>query len=501
MSDEPAAKKACVEMKPSNARIGTTSSNSGSTSSSDERVDGGSNRDGAVVEASSIIEGEHNYSITNRWRKRSEKWRQWKDGKVFANNFDLNSLQLLTGQELFMTIDESSPLGIELVAFAATMQDCKRNVQDSKGEIQTFMGDIQTFEQDIAQFSREIKSLETQKINLATQVETLNEQMSSMPTAAIMGRIEDKRALLASKTSLIAITTKLIAGKRERIADTPKLIATETEKVQTITKNIDELISSISLAHEGMRNKFSYVTNKGNKTVETITSKEQSVDSRIDMTRTSSPSDFDMFRSMTEATFRDDLIGLVTEKDKVTLGLFQTFVADLFNNADSTDDSKLVKETTDAILAWEGETTVNKAVRYARPPTTEDKETKADHPILHAVICRIIGILVAESSDSSLHKYEHGISTQQSVTGFNVGNKKGRRIDAMAHRREEYLALVLLSMVKQPIEIKSAPSSKGKFNKAVETGRLQILGHLGKRLLYTFDFGMCRRNLSHAFDD
>jgi hypothetical protein len=49
-------------------------------------------------------------------------------------------------------------------------------------------------------------------------------------------------------------------------------------------------------------------------------------------------------------------------------------------------------------------------------------------------------------------------------------------------------------MVKQPIEIKSAPNSKGKFNKAVETGRLQILGHLGKRLLYAFDFGGAGEN-------
>ena len=226
MNDEPVAKKARVEIEPSKAR-GVTSSDGRSTTSSDESVEG-SNREGAVVEASSVREGEHNYSITNRWRKRSETWRQWKDEKVFAKNFDLISLRLLTGQELFMRIDESSLLGKELVAFAASVQDCKRNVQDSEGEIQTFMGDIQTFEQDIqtfkgdiqtikgeiqtfegdiARFSRERKSLETQKKNVAVQVKTLNEQMSSMPNAAIKGRIEDKTEVIAAKTEVIAAKT------------------------------------------------------------------------------------------------------------------------------------------------------------------------------------------------------------------------------------------------------------------------------------------------------
>jgi len=546
MNDEPVAKKARVEIEPSKAR-GVTSSDGRSTSSSDESVEG-SNREGAVVEASSVREGEHNYSITNRWRKRSETWRQWKDEKVFAKNFDLISLRLLTGQELFMRIDESSLLGKELVAFAASVQDCKRNVQDSEGEIQTFMGDIQTFEQDIqtfkgdiqtikgeiqtfegdiARFSRERKSLETQKKNVAVQVKTLNEQMSSMPNAAIKGRIEDKTEVIAAKTGEIAaktaliaaIKTALIAAIKGRIEDKTALIARtkgeiedktaliartkgeiagETVKVETMTKNIDALISSISLAHEGMRNKFSYINSKGNENVVTITSTlHQSLDSRIDITKTSSPSAFNEFRPEAAATFRDELIKLVTEENKISLGLFQTFVVDLLKKADPTDDSEKVKRSTDAILAWEIETNVkidDKNLYYARPPTTEDKETTADHPILHAVICRIIRILVAESSGSVLHEHEHGVTTEQSVAGCADGKAKRRRIDVTAYRREEYLALVLPTMVKKAIEIKAAPDSKGKFQKAVEKGRSQIFGHLGKRLLYAFDFGGAGEN-------
>jgi len=43
-------------------------------------------------------------------------------------------------------------------------------------------------------------------------------------------------------------------------------------------------------------------------------------------------------------------------------------------------------------------------------------------------------------------------------------------------------------MVIQPVEIKTAPSNKGKFKMAVEKGWSQVLGHLSKQLLHAFDF-------------
>jgi hypothetical protein len=81
------------------------------------------------------------------------------------------------------------------------------------------------------------------------------------------------------------------------------------------------------------------------------------------------------------------------------------------------------------------------------------------------------------------------VTTEQSVAGSNVENTKDRRIAITVSPREEHLALVLPTMVKKTIEIKTARDDAVKFNKALEKGRSQIVGHLAKRLLYAFDFG------------
>jgi septal ring factor EnvC (AmiA/AmiB activator) len=149
----------------------------------------------------------------------------------------VNELQLLTAEELFLTIDESSLLGKELVAFTLKIIECKDNVRTLKEDIET---------------------LGTQESDLAAQIETLNEQ----------------NPLLQQNTALI----------EQLIAVNTKHIAAESEKVLTIT--------GISMAHCAMRMKFSYVKSKGSETFDTITSQLQSVDhNRIDLTKRPSPSD------------------------------------------------------------------------------------------------------------------------------------------------------------------------------------------------------------------
>jgi hypothetical protein len=121
------------------------------------------------------------------------------------------------------------------------------------------------------------------------------------------------------------------------------------------------------------------------------------------------------------------------------------------------------------------------------------------------VICRIIEIL-ANSNNSEVLQ-EDGVTTEQYVVGSSVGNTTDRRIYITVSPSEEYLALLVLpTMVKKAIEIKTARDEDGKFNKALEKGRSQIVGHLGKRLLYAFDFAervkwKCFRSESHAFVD
>jgi hypothetical protein len=133
-------------------------------------------------------------------------------------------------------------------------------------------------------------------------------------------------------------------------------------------------------------------------------------------------------------------------------------------------------------------------VQYARPLTTSDCETTVDHRILHAVICRIVGIVAdtGKSTDTSvLHRNEHEVSNEQAVAGSDTANVRAdsANVDIMAHQPAEYMSVVLPMMIQKPIEIKTARDDASKFKKAIEKGRSQIVGHLWKRVMCAFDFG------------
>jgi hypothetical protein len=389
-------------------------------------------------------------------------------------------------------------------------------MEERKDEVRTLKEKIETLVMEKSDLAAQIDTLDMEKSDLAAQIDTLHEQNrllqqdQSLQQNMVLikqifagsiedktARIEDKTALIAKSTALIAKSTALIEDKTARIEDKTALFAASIQKVTTF-------IEKILKAHTKMRDKFSFVKSKGNETMVTVTSQVQSaVDkTRIDEEKQASPSSFEMFGVVTNDRFRDDLIGRVDAANKTTLTSFQGFVVALFKDADETDDSEKVKNTTNAILGWEDGTDVDKAIKYARPATTKDKETTADQPILHAVICRIIRILVSCSTDSPdasaavLHEYERGVTTEQSVAGSNVANMKGRRIDVTTHQFKEHLAVVLPTMVEKAIEIKTAPVEIKRFSRAVEKGLSQVVGHLGKRLLNAFDFGGAGKNAS-----
>ncbi|CAB9501768.1 serine threonine-protein kinase [Seminavis robusta] len=92
-------------------------------------------------------------------------------------------------------------------------------------------------------------------------------------------------------------------------------------------------------------------------------------------------------------------------------------------------------------------------------------------PILQAVICRIIRIMVD-------NKETDAPTAERQLAGSFGKNES-----------EEVLPLMLASMVQKPIEIKVGRANRGKFVKGTEKERSQVVGHLGKRLEYCFPFG------------
>jgi DNA repair exonuclease SbcCD ATPase subunit len=155
---------------------------------------------------------------------------------------DLDKLRLLTGGEVLgLRIDESSPLGSKLVAFASKIEDYKNNARTLKEEIET---------------------LGTKKSNLATQIETLHQEW------------QQNQFLQQNKMVLIKqLFTKLIAKNMELIEEKTELIAKNMNEVQAITRELETFIKDINAAHCEIQNKFPFVKTKGNESQLTVTSR------------------------------------------------------------------------------------------------------------------------------------------------------------------------------------------------------------------------------------
>jgi hypothetical protein len=382
------------------------------------------------------------YSITRRWRERSERWKKWQDGltnDTLDDAKNLNNLELPTCEYLSMEINGDSPLGQKLEEFYQYTVLFKGCIAGLNGEINLLEND--TLENDTLE----------------------NDTMGP------------------AKSRPREHTADLIQANRQ-------LIKSNTEEFKAMSNNVLMFIKRIQGKHDGIRDLLSFIQILGNEIVTTQPGSHLTLDStRVDMTAAPSPSGLDMLRRPEiNLNLTTQLIGLVGENEKLILRAFHEFVVGLLDEATESEDSKMVKATTNAVLSWnEGKFVRKQNVYYARPPTTQGSETKVDHPILHAVICRIIGILAGRSTDTSV-LHEHGATKDQYVAA--AAKMSSRRVDISAPH-PEYMAVVLPRIIVPPIEIKTAPFGKAKFKKAIETGRSQMFGHLGKRVMCAFDFG------------
>jgi phage shock protein A len=457
--------------------------------------------DGSVEDAN-LDRDEHNYSITNRWRMRDEKWKQWMtkmEKQASSEDFDLGSLELLTADDLFLTIDESdkssSPLGEAFKGLESNVQKLKNELVEYRRESEDLEKEIRDLQNELEDLEKETRDLKT-KGPAAQEATLLPDSLNSQIQQLIADNIKTKTELIKTKTELIKTNMEQIKSNTELIKSNTELVKSKTKLVKGNTELFGMVITATSRAHIEMRNKLTYFTSRGNESLLTATSKIQTLDgNRFYPKKAPSLSELDAYSLVKkDSPFTSELIDLVSTEEKATLLLLQKFVVDIFEKATKTDDAVMVKATTNAILKWTSETIVDEKTKYARPPTDRDSEATADQPILQAVICRIIETLANSNASAVQHEQEDGATTEQSVVVSNVGNMKDRRIDTTVSPREEYLAPMLPMMVKKAIEIKTAREEEGKFNKALEKGRSQIVGHLGKRLLYAFDFGGAGKN-------
>jgi hypothetical protein len=339
----------------------------------------------------------------------------------------LDTFEGVCKTKLLMTLDGKSPLGIKLLAF-------KKFVADNLG--------------DIAKHAAEKNELETKLKDPGADISVLN------------SRIDDKNKLIEVTTSLIK------------------------EKVAVLTA----FILRVSEKHLALRSKLSVTKSKGNETAGMSFCTLPS-DSRITQPKQASPAPVDDIDPRTNHDLIASLTESVEQPIAKILQLFHGYAVKLFEKASETHDVAKVKNTVDALIAWEVGSALDIKIMYACPPTTEDKEKEADQPILQAIISRVIRVLaeegnISDTSSSVLHDDEHGITSEQIIPS--EGDKaRGRRIDGTVHPPEEYLSSVLAEMLQLSVEIKTFPLNEtkrlkagknaSKFGVVLTTGSIEVI--------------------------
>jgi hypothetical protein len=317
---------------------------------------------------------------------------------------------------------------------------------------------------------------------------------------------------IKGKQREIKANQMLIEEKETNIKANQIIIEETRGKFLSDTTNLCCEMDAIHTSHKLMRQCLCQYKAMGNESTDTQTYMTQnstpSVDSRINYNMRASPS-VGQRMIQTESTertikFRHDLIKLVDDDTQIILRSFQAFVTALDNSAieynhdDKTHDH-YVSNTIEAILKWKDhDKFVKTNSTYARPSSKKDNETKVDHPILQAVISRIIHILIRiVDGDEVLHRQEIEVTTERTMRDPNQ-KPKYRRIDITTQKREELVKMMPPVMLQTPIEIKVARQDTNQFYQALVKGRQQIFGHISKLLEHYFDFAGIGKNASAA---
>jgi hypothetical protein len=442
-------------------------------------------REGNLVNHLRANDDNHNYSITGRWKTRNTAW----ENLSAALCADLDNRHSET--ELKNALD----------TFEDTFEDaCKTKLFMSYGGESPLGRKVLAFKTFIANSLREIAELAAEKCKLAAEKCKLAAEKQELETKLQGQRLGSDISDILNNS--IKDKENSIKDKDTIIKDKDTIIKKEKSLIKNEAAKVTYFISMVSNQHQALRSKLSVTKSKGNETAGKVYM-TATHDSRIATPAQVSPAQVDGIGPVTDQALTTSLTKSVGQPIVKILQSFHGYAVELFDIASKTEDETKVKNTVDALIAWEQTSVLDVAKMYARPPTADDKETSADQPILQAIISRVIRILAegdnsgdAIETSSVLHEDEHGITSEQ-VIPSEGDRSRGRRVDGTVHPPEEYLPAVLALMLQLSVEIKTSHDLETMRNKAFEKGRSQVVGHLGKQLAYSFDFGGAGKNASN----
>eukprot|EP00980_Cylindrotheca_fusiformis_P000816 scaffold210_cov103-Cylindrotheca_fusiformis.AAC.1 len=227
-------------------------------------------------------------------------------------------------------------------------------------------------------------------------------------------------------------------------------------------------------------------------------------DSRIDLSKVPSPSKLLILGNpKANNSLEEELIRHVGVEHWEKLEKFQKFVASLVKDAPAYDKEqkdpqgaeRRLDTTLQTISNWDPDT--NEEIDFkklVRPSFTIPNENDVDHPILRAIILRMMRIVDVSLRTLGTEQFVPDPATSREATEATEPKKvpgtSGRRVDLEARKtREHFWSLFPVAMLGRVIEIKAVSENDSQLMKRLGQAESQVIGHLGRQAWFSFDFG------------
>ncbi|KAI2509378.1 protein tyrosine kinase [Fragilaria crotonensis] len=280
--------------------------------------------------------------------------------------------------------------------------------------------------------------------------------------------VKDAR-LVSKDADLVAKDARLVSKDAKCVIDKATLVATKHSEVQS-------LLGALKTAG----NETAVVT--GESTVDTADGLSET---RFDTTPQPTPSKFDRLcrpsaMELDEAHFLPSL----SQNHEDLLDKFYAYIKRIFGMASrldavDTDYHFKIDKTVKGIIGWNvGDEPISElSTAEFFTPGLVAQESEGVQPILYAIMFQMTRLL-----DLDQH-----ITREQGIP--RIENRRARYIDVVvASNVEEYLLAILPAMLGVPIEIKPTARKTTKINCLLVEAQNQLIGHLAKRAMFSFDF-------------
>jgi hypothetical protein len=322
----------------------------------------------------------------------------------------------------------------------------------------------------------------------------LNDIILKLLAGAVTDKImavADKDVAVTDKDSALKLLTSTVADKDGAVTDKTKAVARNAVAVADKAELIYKDSELISKSHGEVKSLLSALKTGGNDTALStqVTEVKKSVitlskDRFADDPHPSSPSKLDKLCEL-EPQIDSNVLGLLAILDdgelKRILGFYE-FLRCGFGKESSKEESDekrqlQIAQTAHAILQWNAKTPLDQCPALVAPDCV-GHEVEEVQPILYAIMFKISQLLFGNGQQ---------ITGQQGIP--RADNRPGRIVDFVVAPVQEFLFAILPAMLGIPIEVKPVTRKGVTLDKLLLGAQNQLIGHLAKRAMFSFDFG------------